>query len=151
MIYIGMIFQFDSSEGTGLMMFAEGDKRAFTSSEWVDGENTPTVGQKVSYEISGDTVRIKVAGGSDTITAVPPEVKQSTQEETTTFTESFSSMEECAAHYTDMGFKLVKNLQGNALETITLRKLEMGEPIEVIVTQNGSSISVAKTVNGKPA
>ena len=149
MTYIGMVFQFDGTQGSGQMMFAEGEKREFTADDWVDGQNIPAVGQKVSYAINNNRAEIKVAGGDAVITSVPPLVQQTASSDTPSESEGFSSLDEYISHYTGMGFRLVKDTGSDGLRSLSFRKLENGDPIELIVTECDSEITVAQTVNGK--
>lgn len=61
----------------------------------------------------------------------------------------FSSIDEYINHFTDMGFKLVKDTENYGSRTLTLRRYSDGEPSEVIIKQIGSKINVMQTVNGK--
>ena len=63
--------------------------------------------------------------------------------------EEFTSVDEYIGHFTDMGFKLVKDTEKYGSRTLTLRRYADGEPSEVIIKQVGSKISVTQTVNGK--
>ena len=145
MVFIGMIFQFDSTQGAGLIMFSDGEKKAFSTNDWVDTENTPTVGQKVSYERSHNRVQIKMASQTDQITTTP-------EDETSkdNALEAFTSIDEYCNHYIDMGFKLVKDVESDGSRTLSLRMFADGDPLEVIIKQSGSKISVTQKVNGKP-
>jgi len=146
MVYVGMIFQLDAEQGSGLIMFADGDKRAFGADDWVDSQNSPSIGAKVSYENSAKRVMIKAADAEDQITTAPVEVSE---EEEGSAQNALGSVDEYISHYTGMGFKLVKDMQEGISRTLAFRKLEMGEPVEVIIKQTGSKIDVTKTVNGK--
>lgn len=63
--------------------------------------------------------------------------------------EEFSRVDEYLNHFTDMGFKLVKDTENYGSRTLTLRRYADGEPSEVIIKQVGSKINVTQTVNGK--
>ena len=39
MVFIGMIFQFNSDQGTGLIMLSDGEKKEFSTDEWADEVN----------------------------------------------------------------------------------------------------------------
>lgn len=58
-------------------------------------------------------------------------------------------MDEYISHFTDMGFKLVKDTENYGGRTLTLRRYADGEPSEVIIKQIGSKINVTQTINGK--
>ena len=76
-----MIYQFDSTQGTGLIMLSDGDKREFSSNDWVDVSTAPAVGLKVSYESSDDLIKIKVASEADKNKALQDEKKNASKEE----------------------------------------------------------------------
>ena len=48
MVSIGMIFQFNSDEGSGLIMLSDGATKEFTTRDWTDESNAPAVGLKIS-------------------------------------------------------------------------------------------------------
>ena len=153
MVYIGMIFQFDSTQGSGLIMLSDGEKKDFTTNEWVDAVNAPAIGQKVSYESNGYFAQIKVASEADEIKAKSEEeTKSSKEEETLTDTAKveFTSLDDCLNYFIERGFKLVKDSVDGELQILTLRRYADGEPSEVIINHNGAQISVTQTVNGKP-
>ena len=152
MVYIGMIFQFDSTQGSGLIMLSDGGKKEFTTNEWVDDVNNPTIGQKISYESNGYQAKIKVASKKDEIKAASGKETVDSKEETSTQSahQEFTCAEDAISYFTDMGFKLVKDTDTNGSRILTLRMFADGDPIEVIINQHGSQITVEKTVNGKP-
>ena len=63
--------------------------------------------------------------------------------------EEFSSVDEHINYFTDKGFKLVKDTENYGSRTLTLRMYADGDPLEVIIKQVGSKITVVQTVNGK--
>lgn len=149
MVYIGMIFQFENSQGEGMIMFSDGEKREFSKNEWVDTLNLPSLGKKVSFEYSGNKVHIKLADSNDDITTAPPEVQKNVQEEITTFIEGFTCVDEYINYYINKGFKLIKDVEVEAVRTLSFRKFDT-EPYEVIIKQSASNIIVTQTENGKP-
>jgi len=60
MVFIGMIFQFDSAQGTGLIMLSNGETKEFSTHDWVDGSNQPKIGLEILYEDSDNLIKIKV-------------------------------------------------------------------------------------------
>lgn len=62
----------------------------------------------------------------------------------------FTNVDECISHFTEKGFKLLKDVENDAGRILTLRRYADGEPSEVIVKQRGSKINVTQTVNNKP-
>lgn len=152
MIFIGMIYQYDSTEGTGLLMLSDGDKREFSSSDWVDSVNAPAVGQKISYKSDANRIQIKVASEEDISKALAEKEKQSSSEEnvSTEFEKQFANLDDCLEYFTDRGFKQVKDIQSDDLRTLTLRKYTEVEYGEAIIEQKGSRLSIQLTLNGKP-
>lgn len=59
-------------------------------------------------------------------------------------------MDEYFSHFTDIGFRLVKDTENYGSRTLSLRRYADGEASEVIIKQVGSKINVLQTVNGKP-
>lgn len=151
MIYIGMIYQYYSSNAAGLIMLSDGEKKEFTDQEWVDTQHQPALGQKISYEINGDTIRIKVATQED-ITRAESEkenIDTETKEQTQESSHNFSSVDEAVEHYTGMGFKLVKDIQESGTRTVALRSYVMGDFAEVTIKESGSKFDIEQTLNGK--
>lgn len=116
MVFTGMIFQFDSAQGTGLIMLSDGEKKEFSTDEWVDESNMPAVGLKISYESSDHTIKIKAASEEDKNVASPDE--ETNKEEIT----SFSSEQEFQDYFSDKGFDVIKNI-----DEITGERLSMGK------------------------
>jgi len=148
MIFIGLIYRFDSNLGSGFIMLSDGEKKEFTINEWVDTLNEPAIGQKIVYEMSGNAVRIRVATEADELNAVS---KKEVQDDGSAQTplEGFSSADEYVEYFVEMGFKRLKDIENDGFRTITLRRFADGEAQEVII-QDGSTISVKKTINGQP-
>ena len=70
MVSTGMIFQYDSTQGTGLLMLSDGETKEFSSNDWTDTVNSPAIGQKISYLSDAHGTQIKVAGEEDTSKAL---------------------------------------------------------------------------------
>lgn len=63
--------------------------------------------------------------------------------------EEFASVDEYINHFTQLGFKILKDTEHDGSRTLMLRKYVMDEHGEVIIKHMGSKISVTQTVNGK--
>lgn len=144
MVSIGMIFQFDSTEGTGLIMLSGGEQKEFSTNEWVDDSNTPSVGLKVSYESSDGLIKIKVASETDKI--LPEKEKEEELDENKIL---FSSVDEYINYYKDNGFKLINDSQEEHSRKVALRKFSVDKHEEIKITQSDSKISVTQMLNGK--
>jgi len=152
MISVGVIFQYDSSEGRGQIMLSNGEKKEFSTAEWADNENEPKIAQRIAYENINHRIKIRVAREEDEIAASSDAVDESPQEEESksgTEIEQFDNVDDYISHYTDMGFKLVKDMQGEQSRTVSLRLYTPSDYGEAIIKQNGSKIGVTQTINGK--
>ena len=67
MVLSGMIFQFNSEQGTGLLMLSNGESKEFSIRDWVDESQAPEVGLKISYEDSGYFKKIKLFSEEESI------------------------------------------------------------------------------------
>lgn len=146
MIIIGMIYQYDDAQGSGLIMLSNGETNEFSSREWVDSSSEPKVGQKVAYEESANRILIRVASEDDQAKAASEEVEESKENDSST---DQYSVDEYIDYFTKMGFKLVKNVGDASLQTVTLRKYTEVEFSEIIIERNGSKIDVTQMVDGK--
>lgn len=146
MIDTGMIFQFDSTTGLGLVMLSDGEQKTFCSSDWVDNTNEPAVGLKIYYENNHQSVKVRVATKEDE--TIKSEKEENTKEDES-ITPQFNSVDEYIKYYTDMGFKLVKDIGDSELRTASLRIYTVAEYGEAVITQEGSKISVTQVLNGK--
>ncbi len=117
MVFTGMIFQFDSTQGTGLIMLSDGEKKEFSTNEWADESTMPAVGLKISYEINGPLVKIKTASEIKIQKKVPNE-PTSKEEEVT----SFTSIEEFQSHFSDKGFDVIKNTDEGSDDGLSMGK-----------------------------
>ncbi|PHQ55375.1 MAG: hypothetical protein COA30_06925 [Sulfurimonas sp.] len=136
MVYIGMIFQYNTDNGTGLIMLSDGAQKTFTSDDWIDSTNTPTVGQKIAYIDNTNDIQVRVASEDDINDTV------SDKEEST-------SVDEHLEHFVSIGFKLVKDTINNEIRTVILRSFATGESQEVIITKKDSKTTIVETINGK--
>lgn len=146
MIFIGMIYQYDSNKDTGLIMLSDGQNKEFTLKEWEDVENRPTVGQKIAYEDSGDGFKVRVATQEDIENIQVEEEKESSNE---SVSENIT-IEEHLNKFTSIGFKLVKETSNDNTRTLLLRSFATGESEEIIITQIGAEVTITQTLNGKP-
>jgi len=152
MISIGMIFQYDETLGSGLVMLSGGEQKTFNRTNWVDNDNEPSIGQKISYEDLGYQVQIKVANEDDKISATADEEKpKEVQEESgPDFSiKEFDTVDEYVDYYIDMGFKLVSDKQEDNLRTANLRVYTPTDYGEATIKQDSSKISVVQVINGK--
>lgn len=113
----GMIFQFNSEQGTGLIMFSDGEQKEFSTDEWVDESNMPSVGLKILYEDSDDLIKIKVLSEED-IKKISS-AKKPKEEELT----NFSSLEEFQTYFSDKGFDIIKNTDEPTDKQLTMGRL----------------------------
>ncbi|MEN8303619.1 MAG: hypothetical protein ABFQ64_06090 [Campylobacterota bacterium] len=152
MIFIGMIYQYDSEQGTGLLMLTDGEKREFSINDWVDSANQPGMGQKISYEMDANRVKIKVATEED-IERASAQQEEVVEEEIVSSEgmKQFSSLDESLEYFNGMGFKQIKDIPSENSRVLTLRKYTPSEYGEAIITERDSKITVELTLNGKPA
>lgn len=152
MVHIGMIFQYDSTKRMGLVMITGGEKREFTLHNWVDDENQPAVGQKVTYDESTHPVKIQVANEDDKIIVPSDEENQDVQikdSSNETQEHSFTDVDKSITYFTDMGFKVLKDIKDDESRTVTLRLYTPTDYGEVTIKQSGLKISVNQIINGK--
>jgi len=133
MIFAGMIFQYNEQTQSGLIMLTDGTTKEFSTKEWIDEENVPAVGQKISYETIKTGVGVRVASEVDT--------KETSKE--------LISVEEHTQKFIDLGYNLVKDTSSTTTRTVVLRSFATGESQEVIITQEGSEVTISERVNGK--
>lgn len=152
MVSTGMIFQYDSTQGTGLLMLSDGETKEFSSNDWTDTVNSPAIGQKISYLSDAHGTQIKVAGEEDTSKALADTEKEGSKEENISKNtmDQFTSVDDYLKYFTDMGFKQVKDIQNTESRTLTLRMYTPNDYGEAIIEQIGSKISVTQILNGKP-
>lgn len=136
MIYIGMIFQYNTDNGTGLIMLSDGAQKTFTSDDWTDSENTPCVGQKIAYIENENNIQVRVASEADINNTVEDKKEP-------------KSVDEHLKHFISLGFKLIKDAQNDGTRVLTLRSFATGESEEVVIKEKASTISVVRTHNGK--
>lgn len=117
MISTGMIFQFDSVQGTGLIMLSDGEKKEFSTDEWADESTMPSVGLKISYESTGPLVKIKMASEIEIQKKVPNELTSKEEE-----LASFTSIEEFQRYFSEKGFDVIKNTDEGSDDGLSMGK-----------------------------
>jgi hypothetical protein len=152
MVKIGMIFQYDAELGSGLVMLSGGEQKTFNRTNWVDSDNEPAVGQKISYDDSGYSAQIKVANEEDKISANSVEEKPEEVEEKPSPLEVIKELDTVDAYieyYVEMGFKLVKDSEDDNVRTVNLRLYTPDDYGEATITLEDSKLSVVQVINGK--
>jgi len=157
MVFIGMIFQFNSAQGTGLIMLSNGETKEFSTDDWIDDSNLPKIGLEILYEDSDKLIKIKVPSEEEKsrIKNKSSADKKNVEEvnidkaEVNEETVSFSTFDEYIQYYQGLGFKLAKDSDTNGSRTASLRSYVMGEFEEIILQQSDSKTTVTKTINGK--
>jgi len=114
---IGMIFQFNTDAGTGLIMLSDGEQKEFSTNDWVDESNMPAVGLQILYEDNDNLIKIKIPSEEEKnefgSTKKPKKEKELT---------SFASLEEFQNYFSNMGFDLLKTTDEAADNELTLGK-----------------------------
>lgn len=146
MIYIGMIFQYDSNTGIGRIMLSDGEQGEFSNNDWIDSENIPTIGQKISYDNSGSRIKIRVATEEDQAKALLNEEVDITN----TDKQEFTNMDDCISYFIDKGYKLLKDTTDEQSRTLSLRLYTPTDFGEATIVDSGSEITVTQILNGKP-
>jgi hypothetical protein len=138
MVFIGMIFQFNSDQGTGLIMLSDGEKKEFSTDEWVDESNLPKVGLQILYEISDNQVKIKVPSEEEKDRLRPG--KKRKEEELT----SFTSIEEFQSHYAKKGFDVIKNTDETLDDRLTMGRYSDEGVQSVSINFEGAKAEIRK-------
>lgn len=112
-----MIFQFNSDEGTGLIMLSDGETKEFSTDDWVDESNAPAVGLKISYENNDDLIKVKVLNEENKNKPLPNE-KTSKEKDIANFT----SIEEFESSFSDKGFDVIQNTDESIDDELTMGK-----------------------------
>lgn len=131
MYMTGMIFQYNSDNGSGLLMLSDGDSKQFDRSQWQDDKNEPSVGLKISYEERAGVVTV----------CAYDESKQEENEE--------QDIEQYIQEYLNEGFNLVKDAQKSNKRTVVLRKYDKGDFGEITLESSAGKVSIEKMFNGK--
>ena len=139
MVFTGMIFQFNSDEGTGLIMLSDGETKKFSTDDWVDGSSMPAVGLKISYESSDGRTKIKVPSVEDNNKILPKE-KTSKEEDIT----SFASIEEFQSYFTDKSFDVIVNTDESIDDELTMGKYSDKGVLIVSISFKGSQPGFTK-------
>ncbi|MDF1880733.1 hypothetical protein JHD50_05340 [Sulfurimonas sp. MAG313] len=152
MLYTGMIFQFNEEEGSGLIMLADGQKKEFSTKDWIDTSTQASVGQKIAYIESSGGIQIKVLTKEDELLS-----KENAHEKETTKDSSkqepekevFESVDEYINHFKENGFKLVNDFSDENSRRAILRKFSVDKHEEVKIQLSQGDISLMKSLNGK--
>ncbi len=147
MISIGMIFQYNEDLSSGLIMLTDGEQRDFNIRNWVDTENSPKVGLKISYEENPAQIKIRAVTKEDEERALLNDEEQ--EEEEVDISKLYSTVDEYIEHYKKLGFKLASDSQTGSVRTVTFRIYTPEDYGEATVEQNGSQINVTQILNGK--
>jgi len=166
MIFRGMIFQYNSEQGTGLIMLSDGEKKEFSTNDWADNSNSPKIGLEILYDTSAGPVKIKALSAQEksrfledekkekekpddkSLSNEEPEVAQKT-EEVNDETLAFTDFDEHVQYYVDHGFKLARDAENNGTRTASFRNYVMGDFQEITLKETDSKITVIKMLNGK--
>ena len=140
MILIGMIFQLDKSNARGMIMFTDGQTREFSLENWVDTQNEPKVGQKISYVDKAGHIEIQVAAQEDELLAKEAQ-KESAQ--------NIRDFDARLARFVSEGFKLVKQTGEIGSRNAILRLYTSTDYGEVNLREEGAEVAVAQSMNGK--
>ncbi|MDQ7045544.1 MAG: hypothetical protein Q9M32_06515 [Sulfurimonas sp.] len=140
MILTGMIFQYDSTRASGIVMFSNGETKEFTQNDWADALTPASIGLKVSYDNAIEPVQIK---------AFDEEKSKELEKEAIDNLEEFTDIDACIKSFTSTEYKLIKDEETEGTRTITLRHYAMGDSKEALITKVGSKITVTHTLNGK--
>lgn len=149
MLLIGLIYQYDSSKETGLIMLPGGEKREFNKNDWIDNVNTPAIGQKISYKNDANCVEIKVATQKCIDNATAEKENSKEKDTSAEFEKHFANLEDCLEYFVDRGFKIIRDTQRDLSRILILRKYTEVEYGEAIITHSDSKTSIELTLNGK--
>lgn len=154
MIMTGMIYRYSEDEAKGTLMLSDGEIQEFTNSQWIDTNNTPTIGQKIKYTINGNKIEIESASDEEF-----EKIKQETQNKENTQNEpkqeqsneqQFSTVEEYIEYFENSQYKVIKDTQNGNIRSVTMRFYDNGEFGEAFITQTDSKIELKQTKNGRP-
>ena len=145
MLLAGMIYQYDATEGAGLIMLSDGETKSFDSSNWIDTLNEPSIGQKIAYESDTNTLKVEIPGEIN--------IRKNVDEKNTPSSEAeeFTNIDDCIDHFIATGFKQVRDIMDDGVRTIILRSYTEDGPGEVTITHEGSKINVVNKLNEKPS
>ncbi len=165
MVFIGMIFQFNSDQGIGLIMLSDGEKKEFSTNDWIDENNTPSVGLEILYDNSDNIVKIRVPSE---VEKNELKLKKQTKEEAVTShgsaqelqTDSSDkdydvsegtdgSVDDHIQRFKESGYRLINDTDDSGIRKATLRRYVMDEHSEIIITCSDDKVSVTKIINGK--
>ncbi len=152
MANIGVILEYDADLGAGLIKLSSGEEKTFNRTNWIDSDNQPSVGRKVSYHDHGYFVEVKVANDEDGALANSVEDEPNEVEVKPSPLESIKELESVDAyveHYMDNGFKLLDDSDNDNVRTVSLRLYTPNDYGEAKISYDGSKLSVVQVINGK--
>jgi len=136
MVSTGMIFQFNSEQGTGLVMLSNGETKEFSLSEWIDASTEPAIGLKVSYENSDNLVKIKVLGEEENIINEKKKEKNEV---------SFGSLQECQTYFSNKGFEVIKSTEDTLETELTMGKFSDSSVECISISLKNSKVELIET------
>lgn len=149
MISIGMIFQLDMSSAGGMIMFTDGQTQEFSLENWVDTQNEPKVGQKISYIVKAGHIKIQVTTKEDELLAKEPQQESVQEIPQSSDIQSIGDFDAHLVHFISEGFKLVKQMGEIGSRNATLRLYTSTDYGEVNLREEGTEVAVAQSMNGK--
>lgn len=132
MIFTGMIFQYNSDQGVGLIMLSDGEKKDFTIAQWIDKSNAPAVGLKISYD-DGYIKKVKLFTEEETNNT---SLDANTDNDPATFT----SIQEYKKYYSDQDY--VTN--SSTSKKLTMQKYSTEGIHSIMVSLENSKPEVTK-------
>ncbi len=151
MANIGVILEYDADLGAGLIRLSSGEQKTFNRTNWIDTDNQPSVGRKVSYHDHGYFVEVKVANEEGEALANSVEDEPNVVEEVSALTviKALKSVDAYVEHYMDNGFKLLDDSDNDNVRTVSLRLYTPNDYGEAKISYDGSKLSVVQVINGK--
>ena len=138
MVSIGMIFQFNNTQGTGLIMLSDGEKKEFSTDDWVDASNLPKIGLEIVYEINDNRIKIKVPSEEEKNALKNKTLpgKKTVKEESDIGKKEdditgLTSLEEYQTYFSNKGFDVIKNTQETVDDELTMGKFS-DESVETV-------------------
>ncbi|MDF1875234.1 hypothetical protein JHD48_05775, partial [Sulfurimonas sp. SAG-AH-194-I05] len=139
MMFTGMIFQYDNTLDSGLIILSDGEKKEFSIMDWIDTMHKPTIGQKISYESNNNKIEMRVATPEDEQKALMDKEKKMKEEKKLKESiEACESVDDYVSYFTKMGFKLVKDETSDATRIVTLRFYSMDQFAEAMIREHDS-------------
>jgi len=126
MVSIGMIFQFNTTEGAGLIMLSNGETKEFNIQEWTDTDNEAAIGLEVLYESDTQGTKIKVPTVQEKAEVL---ANKTTKQEADI--SSCKSLQDYQVYFSNKGFESVKNIEENSEIELSMAKFS-GSSLERI-------------------